>query len=44
MVEANPGQAQAMQDQGEIDIEKMTDDEFEAMAAKMPKMTPEEIQ
>ena len=37
MVEANPQPFTA-----DMDLEDMTDDQFEALAAQLPKMTPEE--
>ena len=39
MVEATPP---AMEEQKQIDPEDMTDDQFEAMCASMPRMTEEE--
>jgi hypothetical protein len=41
MVEANPP-IEDGQGFGIKDLADMTDDQFEAMAAKLPKMTPEE--
>ena len=50
MVEANPPQVQEQEEskeevkvgEAEQDLNDMTDDQFEAMISKLPKMTPEE--
>lgn len=39
MVEANPA---APQNEAKLDIEDMDDDQFEALCAKMPKLSAEE--
>lgn len=39
MVEANPAQQEQ-----QLDPDQMTDDQFEALCAQLPKMTPEEME